>query len=81
MEEAFHEGHKLIKRIEERKFNDSLQKEQTDEQTAIKNTEYLYLLLLRKKFAHLECNVNHEEQNKLMNKFLMEKIKHCSNSI
>lgn len=74
MEEAFHEGHKLIKRIEERKFNDSLQKEQTDEQTAIKKYRIFVSTSVKKKFAHLECNVNYEEQNKLMNKFLMEKL-------
>lgn len=74
LEEACNEGHKVIKRIEEKKFNDSLQKNQTDEQTAIKKYRIYVSTSVKKKFSHLECNVNHEEQDKLMNKFLMEKL-------
>lgn len=74
LEEAYNEGSKVVKRIEEKKFNESLQQEQANEQTAIKKYRIFVSTSVKKKFAHLEFNVNLEEQNKLMNKFLMEKL-------
>lgn len=74
LEEAYSEGSKVIKKLEEKKFNESLQKEQADEQIAIKKYRIFVATSVKKKFSHLECNVNLEEQNKIMNKFLMEKL-------
>ncbi len=74
LEEACNEGHKVVKRMEERKFNESLKQEQANEQTAIKKYRIHVSTSVKKKFAHLECNVDLDEQNKIMNKFLMEKL-------
>ncbi len=74
LEEACNEGHKVIKRMEEKKFNDSLKQAHIDEQTAIKKYRIYVGTNVKKKFSHLDCNVNLEEQNNVMNKFLMEKL-------
>ena len=74
LEEAFDEGSRVVKRIEERKFNDSLKQEQANEQIAIKRYRIYVSTSVKNKFSHLECNVDLEEQNKIMNKFLSEKL-------
>lgn len=71
---AFSEGHKVVKRLEEKHFNEGLQKVQNDEQTAIKKYRIFISTSVKKKFSHLSSNINLEEQNKSMNKFLMEKL-------
>lgn len=74
LQEGFNEAKNVVKRIEEKKFNESLQKQHTDEQTAIKKYRVYVSTSVKKKFSHLESNVDLDEQNKIMNKFLMEKL-------
>lgn len=74
MEQMFDEGKKIVKRIEEKNFNKQLENELSDEQLAIKKYCIYVETSIKKKYAHLESNVDLEEQNKLMNKFLIEKL-------
>lgn len=74
LEEVFDTGRRVVKRIEENNLNNQLQKEQTGEQLAIRRYQIYISTTIKKKFSHLEQNVNLEEQNKIMNKFLMEKL-------
>lgn len=74
LEAAYDEGKKIVKRIEENKFNENLERVQVQEQIAIRKYCIYVETSLKKKFSHLECNVDINEQNKIMNKFLMEKL-------
>lgn len=74
LSEAFESGRKIIKRIEENNFNNALEKTNANNQLAIKKYCIYVETSIKKKYAHMELNINLEEQNKLMNKFLIEKL-------
>lgn len=73
LEELFDDGHRAIKKIQENKFNDSLAKKQTSEQTKIQTYQVYVSASIKKKFSHKELNIKLDEQLNIMNKFLMEK--------
>lgn len=74
VEQLFDNGKKVVKKIEEKNFNKNLEKDLSKEQLAIKNYFVYVGTSIKKKYAHLELNINFEEQNKIMNKFLIEKL-------
>lgn len=74
LQDGFNEAKNIARRIEEKNFNESLQKQHTEEQRVIKKYRIYVATSVKKKFSHLECNVDLEEQNKIMNKFLMENL-------
>lgn len=73
LEELFDDGHRAIKKIQENKFNNSLEKKQTSEQTKIQTYQIYVSASIKKKFSHRELNIKLDEQLNIMNKFLMEK--------
>lgn len=73
LKETYGEGRKIIKKIQEDAFNKSLEKQMTNEQEQIKKYQIFVSTSVKKKFSHKECNVNLDEQNKIMNKFLISK--------
>lgn len=73
LEELFDDGRRVVKKIQEHSFNDSLAKKQTSEQTKIQTYQIYVSASIKKKFSHRELNINLEEQLNIMNKFLMEK--------
>ena len=73
LEDKFDDGHRLVKKMNEEHLNKTLETNEHTEQMKIKKYEVYIETSIKKKFAHVEQNVNLEEQNKIMNKFLMEK--------
>ena len=73
LKEVYGDGRRLVKKLEEDAFNKSLERKNTQEQEQIKNYQIYVGTSIKKKFAYKESNVNIDEQNKIMNKFLMEK--------
>lgn len=72
-EDLFNDGRRVVKKIQENNFNDSLAKKQTSEQTKIQTYQIYVSASIKKKFSQKELNINLEEQLNIMNKFLMEK--------
>lgn len=72
LEDKYDDGHRLIKKIAEDKMNSSM--EQTEHLTQKKIKEYKVYIetSIKKQFSHAEQGINLHEQNKIMNKFLME---------
>lgn len=76
-EDAYGEGRRLVRKMEENRYNKSLENQQTLEQTKIKRYQIYVGTSIKPKFAHKEYNVNLEEQNQLMNKFIIGKTGIC----
>ena len=72
-EDKCNEANRTIKQISENAYNDKLNKQNTDIQKKITKYQILVLTSLKKKFSHEELGYNIDEQNKIMNNFLMEK--------
>lgn len=73
LKEIYGEGRKIVKKMQEDYFNRSLERQNTNEQEKIKRYQIFVSTSIKKKFSHKECNVNLEEQNIIMNKFLISK--------
>ena len=73
LQETYNDGRRFIKKIEEVALNKTLKQEQVSEQEKIKNFKIFVATNIKKKFSHKECKVDLEEQNKIMNKFLIGK--------
>ena len=73
LKETYGEGRKIVKKIQEDAFNKSLARQMTNEQEQIKKYQIFVSTSIKKKYSHKECNVNLDEQNRIMNKFLIEK--------
>ena len=73
LKEVYGEGRRIVKKIEEDAFNKSLAKQNTQEQEMVKKYQIYVGTSVKKKFSYKDSNVNLDEQNKIMNKFLMEK--------
>lgn len=74
MEEAYDNARRAVNKMKENSFNNQLKKEQNNEQLAIKKYQIFVSTSIKKKFCHTELSINIEEQNKIMNKFLIEKL-------
>ncbi len=72
-EGAYKSAHFVAKKTQEVIFNKELKVNITREEKKIKRYAVLIKTQLKKKYAHAELNVNLDEQNKLMNKFISEK--------
>ena len=77
VENLYGEGRKLVRKIEEDMFNKSLETQQTFEQSKIKRFQIYVETFIKPKYVHKEYNVNLEEQNQLMNKFIIGKTGIC----
>ncbi len=77
IEEAYGEGQKIVRKIEEDMYNKSLEVQHSNEQTKIKRYQVYVQTSVKPKYAHKEYNVNLDEQNQLMNKFLIGKTSVC----
>lgn len=64
----------LCKKIEEDRFNKSLQEDINKKQRQIKKFSIVIKTKAKQKFKHQEINVDISEQNVLMNKYIMEKL-------
>lgn len=73
LKETYGEGRKIVKKIQEDAFNKSLESQMVKEQEQIKKYQIFVSTSIKKKFSHKECNIDLEEQNKIMNKFLIGK--------
>ena len=73
LEGAYKSAHFVAKKTQEVIFNKELNVNITREEKKIKKYSVLIKTQIKKKYAHAELNVNLDEQNKLMNKFISEK--------
>ena len=71
LKEFYCEGRKFVKKIEEKIYNKKLELVQNKEQNAIKNY-VIYIATTDKKQKNRTVNIDLTEQNKIMNKFLIE---------
>lgn len=69
----------VIRKHEEKNLNKMLENETKEEQVKLKKYKIYVLTSIKKATAHREYNVNLEEQNRIMLKFLIEKT-NCSPS-
>ena len=72
-EGAYKSAHFVAKKTQEAIFNQGLKASIAKEEKKITRYSILIKTQLKKKYAHAELNVNIDEQNKLMNKFISEK--------
>lgn len=72
-EAAYKSAHFVAKKTQEAIFNKGLQDNIKRQEKKITRYSVLIKTKLKKKYAHAELNVNIDEQNKLMNKFITEK--------
>lgn len=73
LKETYGEGRRIIKKFQEDNFNKSLEKNIKNEQERIKKYQIFVSTSIKKNFSHKEFNVDLDEQNKIMNKFLISK--------
>lgn len=73
LKETYGEGRKIVKKFQEDAFNKSLKKHMKNEQEQIKKYQIFVSTSIKKRFSHKECNIDLDEQNKIMNKFLIGK--------
>ncbi len=72
-EEVYNSGYKKAKAAEEKAFNKQLANDQSAEQKMLRRYNIYVSTSIKPKFSHREQKVNLEEQNMIMNKFLIEK--------
>ena len=72
-EGAYKSAHFVAKKTQEAIFNKSLKDDIKRQEKKITKYSVLIKTKLKKKYAHAELNVNIDEQNQLMNKFITEK--------
>ena len=77
LEDAYKAGRMFVRKIEENIFNKTLETQNTLEQSNIKRYQIYVGTSVKPKYAHKEYNVNLEEQNQIMNKFLISKTGAC----
>ena len=73
LEDKYDDVHRYTKKQEEKAYNDVMMTEQAAEEFKINNYKILVSTNLKRKFSHAELGYNLEEQNRIMNKFLMDK--------
>ena len=72
-ENVYKDGRNLIKKNEERLMNESLQKAVIQNEKKIRQYKLYVSTELKKKSLNSKNKINLEEQNKILNKFIMEK--------
>lgn len=73
LQDFYESGRTMVKKMEENALNKSLAQDNIKEQAQIKNYQVYVKTFIKKKFDYKGSNVNIDEQNKIMIKFLMEK--------
>lgn len=73
LEEAYGDGERFVRKMQENAFNNSLAKKNNAEQKKIQTYQIFVSASIKKKFSHKDFNINLDEQLTIMNKFLMEK--------
>ena len=74
LEDLVDDGRRAVNKISEDVQNTAMQMQNESEQSKI-NKYYIYVATsIKKKFSHKELGIDIEEQNRLMNKFLIEKL-------
>lgn len=73
IEDKYDDLVRFVKKSQENVYNSSLKRQQEKNEKSIKKYKILVSTSIKKKFSHTELNYNLEEQNKIMNKFLVEK--------
>ncbi len=73
VEDLYNELCTLKVRNEEKNYNATLRQQQEQAERELQNYKILVLTSIKKKFSHHELGYNLEEQNKIMNEFLMNK--------
>ena len=77
LENGYESGKKIVRKFEENRLNDSLEKQNFSEQKKIKRYQIYVEARIKSKFGHREYNINLEEQNQIMLKFLLDKTAQC----
>lgn len=72
-EGAYKSAHFVAKKTQEAIFNKGLKEDIKRQEKKITRYSVLIKTKLKKKYAHAELNIDIDEQNKLMNKFISEK--------
>ena len=73
LENVYSDSRRSFKQKKEKEFNATLQKANDQEQELIKKYDVYISTSIKKRFSYSECKIDLDEQNKIMNKFLMEK--------
>lgn len=73
LEGIYSSAHFVCKKAEEAAMNKALKNEVIKQEKKINKYSVVIHTEIKKKFSHQEINVNLEEQNKIMNKFMIEK--------
>ena len=73
LEDIYDDSRRLVKKTEEAMMNRSLQKSVEDKEKKIKQFKVYISTSIKKKFTHEKYDIDIQEQNKIMNKFIMEK--------
>ena len=77
LQDTYGESRKIIRKFEENRFNKTLEKQNITEQKKLKRYQVYVETQVKSKYAHREYNIDMEEQNKIMLKFLVEKTGVC----
>lgn len=77
LESLYDDGRRMVKKMEEDSFNRQMAKLNTNEQKKIKRYQIYVEAQVKPKFALREYNIDLEEQNQIMLKFLIEKTNNC----
>ena len=72
-EDLYDDSRRIIKKINENNFNTKLENNQVIEQKYIQKYKVYIKTSIKKKFDHKELNIDINEQNRIMNKFIIEK--------
>lgn len=77
LQELYEKGRKTVRRFEENCFNASLARQNRNEQKKINRYQVYVETQVKPKFAHIEYNVDMDEQNQILIKYLVEKTGVC----
>ena len=73
LEDKYDDVHRYVKKSQENSYNISLKHQQVLQESQYNSYKIFITTSLKKKFSHPELGYNLEEQNQLMNKFLISK--------
>ena len=73
MEDKYNDAYRFVKKTNENIYNNSLKHKQEKEEKQINKYKVLILTNLKSKYSHPEQGFNLDEQNRIMNKFVIDK--------
>lgn len=77
LEDWFNDSCRFVRKIQEDQFNKSMEKKCISEQKKLKRYQIYVEAQVKPKFAHREYNINMDEQNQIMLKYLIDKTNTC----